>query len=226
MAKKRISKNKNKISSNKNKSNKKKNNKKKLLLLLLLLLLLIGGTVYLIVRGNSKPKAAVGINGVSGSQQASENIQPSSGGEQPNADNSNANTSTTTNKSTSSGSSGSSSSSTPTPAPAPAFAVTGVNMSVNTTNLVTANPADFFRFTAAITTNGAGTVTYKWMRNPAIIAVNQNLVFNGAGTQYVTYDWSADSCVVPEVFQRSMYMQIFSPNSTSSNTVNVTLDCL
>ncbi len=46
-----------------------------------------------------------------------------------------------------------------------------------------------FVFTAQITTNGAGTVTYRWERSDSASAPTQTLTFGAAGTQTVTATW-------------------------------------
>lgn len=50
-----------------------------------------------------------------------------------------------------------------------------------------------FTITAAITTNGPGSVTYKWIRSDGATdtAAHDPIVFSGAGTQVVSTTWSA-----------------------------------
>jgi hypothetical protein len=75
------------------------------------------------------------------------------------------------------------------------FAVTGVTTTVN--------PASYsgpctdaggkridFAFSADITTNAAGTVTYKWERSDSASASEESLTFASAGTKTVTSTWS------------------------------------
>ncbi len=66
-----------------------------------------------------------------------------------------------------------------------AFAVTSVNLSVS-------GGCGNFQIKADITTNGAGTVTYKWVRSDGAIdnATHPDLVFASAGTQSVTTSWA------------------------------------
>jgi hypothetical protein len=66
-----------------------------------------------------------------------------------------------------------------------AFAVTSVNLSVT-------GSCGNFQIKANITTNAAGTVTYKWVRSDGATdtAVHPDLVFDAAGTQAVTTSWS------------------------------------
>ena len=65
------------------------------------------------------------------------------------------------------------------------FAVTGVNMSVS-------GGCGNFMIKADITTNGAGTVTYWWVRSDGATdtEVHPELVFDSAGTKSVTTTWS------------------------------------
>ena len=65
-----------------------------------------------------------------------------------------------------------------------AFAVTSVDMSVS-------GGCGNFQIEADITTNGAGTVTYKWIRSDGAIDnnVHPDLVFDSAGTKSVTTNW-------------------------------------
>jgi len=82
--------------------------------------------------------------------------------------------------------------STPTNTPA-AFAVTSVNYSVGTFNEsgYTACPI----VTANITANGAGTVTYHWVR-PDGNSTSGTLTFGSAGTQSVTEKWYLGSAAI------------------------------
>jgi hypothetical protein len=65
------------------------------------------------------------------------------------------------------------------------FAVTSVDMSVS-------GGCGNFQIQADITTNGAGTVTYKWIRSDGATdtATHPDLVFDSAGTKSVTTSWS------------------------------------
>jgi len=69
-----------------------------------------------------------------------------------------------------------------------AFAVSGVNLSVT-------GSCGNFQIEADITTNGAGTVTYKWVRSDGAIdnATHPDLVFASAGTQSVTTSWATNA---------------------------------
>jgi len=65
------------------------------------------------------------------------------------------------------------------------FAVTSVDMSVS-------GGCGNFQIQADIKTNGAGTVTYKWIRSDGATdtATHPDLVFDSAGTKSVTTSWS------------------------------------
>ena len=69
-----------------------------------------------------------------------------------------------------------------------AFAVTGVNMSVS-------GSCGNFQIQADITTNGAGTVTYKWVRSDGAIDNNAHpdVVFDSAGTKSVNTSWATNA---------------------------------
>ncbi len=73
-----------------------------------------------------------------------------------------------------------------------AFAVTHVSYALSTWS--DAGHTNCPRVKASITTNGAGTVTFKWRRQdaPGGGAV-QTLTFASAGTQTVNYDWNRGS---------------------------------
>lgn len=69
-----------------------------------------------------------------------------------------------------------------------AFAVTSVNLSVS-------GACGNFEIKADITTNGAGTVTYNWVRSDGATdnATHPDLVFDSAGTKSVTTSWATDA---------------------------------
>ena len=69
--------------------------------------------------------------------------------------------------------------------PGDPFAVTSVDLSVS-------GGCGNFQIQADITTNGAGTVTYKWIRSDGATdtVTHPDLVFNSAGTKSVTTSWS------------------------------------
>jgi hypothetical protein len=75
------------------------------------------------------------------------------------------------------------------------FAVTSVNTTVNPSSYSgpCTDPGGYridFTFSADITTNAAGTVTYKWERSDNANAPEESITFNSAGTKTVTSTWS------------------------------------
>lgn len=80
----------------------------------------------------------------------------------------------------------------PTPTNVPEeFAVTGVSYSFSEVDLPSGDNCPMM--TANITTNAAGTVTYKWVRSDGANAPMQSVIFGSAGTQAVTTTWSLGS---------------------------------
>lgn len=75
------------------------------------------------------------------------------------------------------------------------FAVTSVHISVSPSSYSgpctdTGGHRIDFAFSADITTNGAGTVTYRWERSDNANAPEESLTFDSAGTKTVTSNWS------------------------------------
>ena len=78
---------------------------------------------------------------------------------------------------------------------ATAFAVSGVTTTVNPANYSgpCTDPGGKridFAFSADITTNAAGTVTYRWERSDNASGSEQSLTYTSAGTKTVTTTWS------------------------------------
>lgn len=115
--------------------------------------------------------------------------------------------------------------STPTPSPSPSptpvtFSVTGVTAAVSPTSYTGPCPKKF-EFTANITANAAGSVTYKWARSDGAGAPTHTLVFAAAGTQAATpNDWTLSS---PGTKWEKI--QILTPNTFESNQAEFTLTC-
>ena len=97
----------------------------------------------------------------------------------------------------------------PTPPPTPAFQVTGVSVSVSPSIYTGLCPAHF-SCTVTITTNGPGTVTYRWVRSDGT-SPNQTMVFTSAGSQTAQTGWS------PPPGTAGLRVEILSPNSMISN---------
>jgi len=95
------------------------------------------------------------------------------------------------------------------------FAVTSVSSTVN--NAAPAACPLPFVFTSAIHTNGAGTVTYHWIRSDSAINAPQTLTFGAAGTQSVSYTWSLGAS---GTFWVQLYID--SPNHQGFSQVSVT----
>ncbi|MBV6391721.1 MAG: hypothetical protein KPEEDBHJ_00934 [Anaerolineales bacterium] len=109
-----------------------------------------------------------------------------------------------------------------TPVP-PAFAVTSVNYSLGTwgDGVSTINCP---RVTASITTNGAGTVTFKWKRQDSPGGgATQTLNFAAAGTQNVNYDWQRGSTWAGTATWVSVYIE--TPNNQDFSQFNFSTAC-
>lgn len=107
----------------------------------------------------------------------------------------------------------------PTPTP---FAVTSISAAVAPTS--SSSCPTTFQFSATITTNGAGTVSYVWTRNDGASSSPQNLMFGGAGSQTVTSSWYLGG-PRPTPFTGWEALQVNTPNSITSNEAGFTLTC-
>lgn len=108
--------------------------------------------------------------------------------------------------------------SSPTSSPTPiVFQVTNV---VATSSVIGATCPKTVNFSANITTNSAGDVTYKWERSDGATAPTETKTFVGAGTQTVTSTWtlSAEGTKWKKV-------HLLTPNDISSNEALFTIDC-
>jgi hypothetical protein len=103
--------------------------------------------------------------------------------------------------------------------PVSAFAVTGVAMAVDTNAYIGACPHTF-HFTAAITTNTAGTISYYWTRDDGNSSAQQSLAYASAGTQTVAYDWNLGAAGASWV-----KLYINNPNHQLFGPVNITVTC-
>lgn len=110
--------------------------------------------------------------------------------------------------------------STPTPVSA-SFTVTGVTATVDQSQYVGKCPVRF-TFTAQITTDGAGTVEYLWLRSDGATISPQTLSFASAGTQSVTATWDISAGVHTNLW---MQLEILSPNSVLSNQATFSVTC-
>ena len=99
------------------------------------------------------------------------------------------------------------------------FAVTSVTASVTPSSFTGACPKTF-NFSAVITVNGPGTVTYKWERSDGAIAPDESITFAAAGSQTVTDSWTIG--ISYSGWER---VHILTPNDSLSNQANFTLTC-
>lgn len=110
---------------------------------------------------------------------------------------------------------------TPTPTLVP-FSVTGVTAAVAPTTSAVCPTT--YNFSASITTNAAGTVTYKWERSDGAGAPTETISFASAGTQTVTDTWMRGVTTPPGTpgWER---VHILTPNDLTSNKAELTQTC-
>lgn len=100
-----------------------------------------------------------------------------------------------------------------------AFRVTQVQVSVNPPSHTGACPHTF-NFTGLITTNGAGTVQYRWVRSDGATGPVETVIFREAGNKPVLSSWQ-----IGRTFSGWKKLEILNPNPLLSNQVNFTLNC-
>jgi hypothetical protein len=100
------------------------------------------------------------------------------------------------------------------------FSVTSVEASVKPT-AARQCPAEF-NFTGSITTNGAGSVTYRWERSDGGMGIVQTLSFAGAGTQTLTNSWTLSP---PGANTYWEVVHVLTPNDMTSSQATFTLMC-
>ncbi len=105
------------------------------------------------------------------------------------------------------------------PTPLPPFEVTAVQVSVTPSSYSGVCPKQF-SFSAQITANGAGTVTYRWERSDNATPSEESVSFGGSGTKTVNTSWTLSSDGT--YWER---LHILSPNDMVSNQATFTLDC-
>lgn len=111
---------------------------------------------------------------------------------------------------------------TPTATPVPSFAVTSITYSLGTWS--DAGHTNCPRVTANITTNGAGTVNFKWTRQDTPGGGStQTLDFAAAGTQSINYDWARGSVWA----ETATWVGIFvvSPNNQDFGKIDFSTAC-
>lgn len=108
---------------------------------------------------------------------------------------------------------------TPTHTPTPVFEVTNLSMDAIFKNIGIVCPIKNV-FTVEITVNTSGTVTYYWERSDGWTGSEIDLVFNGAGSKEITFDWIV-------VLHTSAYakLNIVSPNNESIK-YDFTVNCV
>jgi hypothetical protein len=99
------------------------------------------------------------------------------------------------------------------------FSVTGVSFTATTWG-DGATYIDCPKVVANITTNGAGTVTYKWTRSDGASAPTKTLVFGSAGTQTDSYEWALGSGAPAGTYSVGIYID--NPNNQNFGPINVT----
>lgn len=110
-----------------------------------------------------------------------------------------------------------------TPTPPSSFAVINVSAFVSPTSSTTCPQT--FTFNGAITTNGAGNVTYQWVRSDGSLGPVQSLTFFGAGTLNVAPDaWNIPGAPGFN-FNGWARIQVLAPNSFSSVQAAFSLNC-
>ncbi|MGC9466965.1 MAG: protein kinase domain-containing protein [Anaerolineae bacterium] len=106
------------------------------------------------------------------------------------------------------------------PTPVPPATVTEVTAHANPVTYGGGCPATF-NFTADITVEGVGTITYRWERSDGASGEEQSLDFASPGTQTVDTSWQLSS--EGSHWQR---VRILSPAEVVSNQATFSLDCM
>lgn len=111
-------------------------------------------------------------------------------------------------------------SSSPTSTATPDFAVTNVTFSSSDASISDTCPQTF-NYSAAITTNGAGSVTYHWVFSDGTTTSPQTISYSGAGTKTVSGTWSRNA-------SGSYWVKLYidEPNHQLFGTLNLSLTCL
>jgi hypothetical protein len=113
---------------------------------------------------------------------------------------------------------------TPTPTPLPEIAepfTASVSVTVDQSTFRGTCPVQF-TFTATITTNGAGTVEYQWLRSDQAQAQAQSINFNAAGSKQVVSTWDISSGIHENLWKQ---VKILSPNNALSNQATFSVYC-
>jgi hypothetical protein len=104
------------------------------------------------------------------------------------------------------------------------FSVTKVTVSASPKSYTGAcTPSTTFTFTGKITTNGAGTVTYKWERSDGASSSEDTITFSDAGTKTVTTTWTYGGAGnVGTSWER---LHVTDPNDIKSSKAEVKYNC-
>ena len=124
--------------------------------------------------------------------------------------------------------------STPTPIPTPIplpipsitvpFAVVGLTAQVDAPSYTGLCPKTF-NFIGTITTNGPGTVTYRWERSDGATDPVQSATFSAAALQTVTTSWLHITKLNGATFKGWERLHVLTPNDSLSNQASFTLTC-
>ena len=99
------------------------------------------------------------------------------------------------------------------------FAVVGLAAQVDPASYAGPCPKTF-NFIGAITTNGPGTVTYRWERSDGSIGYVQSATFSAASLQTVTRSWE-----IGKTFTGWQRLHVLTPNDSLSNQASFTMTC-
>jgi hypothetical protein len=108
------------------------------------------------------------------------------------------------------------------------FYVTDVDMSINASSVsVSCPPGKKFVFSAKISVSGPGTVTYHWVFSNGDTSDNEDLVFDGEGSQTVSTSWTLGSKkdVSPNPYSGWAQLYVDSPNNQSFAKVHFSIEC-
>ncbi len=108
----------------------------------------------------------------------------------------------------------------PTSTATPAFAVSNVTFSSSDASISDTCPQTF-DYSAAITTNGAGTITYHWVFSNGAKTTPKTLTYSGAGTKTVSGIWEINAS---GSYWAKLYID--EPNHQLFGQLNLSLTCL
>jgi len=97
--------------------------------------------------------------------------------------------------------------------------VTGIILTVNP-NVYTGPCPAIISFSAAITANGPGTITYRWERSDGTVSPVQSSTFASAGTQMISTTWTMGGGTGWQL------LHILTPRDAVSNPIDFALTCV